>query len=211
VDSSPQVEQAVSRMGGQTGLVNAFLAAIMGFFALLASAYAVQATLRLRSEETSQRAEPLLATRVSRLGFTLSHLLVAVLGAALLLALAGVAEGLTHGARAGDVGTQVLRLLGAGLAQLPAVLVLAGLATALFGLAPQLTQLSWAVLVGFVLLGQFGPVFRLNQAIMDISPFTHIPKLPGTAFTAVPLSWLALIAAALIGAGLFGIRRRDIG
>jgi ABC-2 type transport system permease protein len=35
--------------------------------------------------------------------------------------------------------------------------------------------------------------------------------VPGGAFSAVPLIWLGLIALALTGAGLAGLRRRDIG
>jgi ABC-2 type transport system permease protein len=46
---------------------------------------------------------------------------------------------------------------------------------------------------------------------MDISPFTHTPKLPGTAFTATPLLWLTGVAAVGLAVGLTGLRRRDIG
>src|SRR5262249_57289754 len=49
------------KLGGQTGLVNALLAAMMGFMGVAAAIYAVQAALRLRGEESSQRAEPVLA------------------------------------------------------------------------------------------------------------------------------------------------------
>jgi ABC-2 type transport system permease protein len=56
-----------------------------------------------------------------------------------------------------------------------------------------------------------GPTLRLAQWIQDISPFTHVPKLPGGAVSAVPLAWLALIAVLLAAAGMAGLRRRDIG
>src|SRR5207248_1998373 len=52
------LEDIFPRMGGRSGLINAYLAGMMGLLALLAAAYAIQATLRLRSEETSGRAEP---------------------------------------------------------------------------------------------------------------------------------------------------------
>ena len=38
-----------------------------------------------------------------------------------------------------------------------------------------------------------------------------VPKLPGAAFTAVPLLWLSGVAAVLMVAGLAAFRRRDVG
>jgi ABC-2 type transport system permease protein len=46
---------------------------------------------------------------------------------------------------------------------------------------------------------------------MDLSPFTHVPKLPGGDFTATPLLWLTAITVGLIVTGLSGFRRRDVG
>ena len=70
---------------------------------------------------------------------------------------------------------------------------------------------GWAALVAFLLLGQLGPILELPQWAMDISPFTHTPKLPGGDLSALPLVSLTLVAAALVAAGLVGFRRRDIG
>ena len=100
----------------------------------------------------------------------------------------------------------------AALVQLPAVWVLTGITVLVFGLAPGLVhgRLGRARCV-FLLLGQLGPIFELPQWAMDLSPFTHMPKLPGGELTATPLVWLTLVAAALIAAGLTGFRRRDIG
>jgi hypothetical protein len=46
---------------------------------------------------------------------------------------------------------------------------------------------------------------------MDISPFTHIPKLPGGAVSAQPLLWLCAVALTMAMIGLAGLRRRDLG
>jgi ABC-2 type transport system permease protein len=56
-----------------------------------------------------------------------------------------------------------------------------------------------------------GVLLGLSQWLVDVSPFAHVPKLPGTAFTATPLLWLTGITVALAAAGLAGFRRRDIG
>jgi len=47
--------------------------------------------------------------------------------------------------------------------------------------------------------------------VMDLSPFTHTPKLPGSAVAALPLVILSAVAIMLTLAGLAGFRRRDIG
>jgi ABC-2 type transport system permease protein len=47
--------------------------------------------------------------------------------------------------------------------------------------------------------------------MLDISLFTHIPKLPGGEVSAEPLIWLVGVAAVLTIAGLVGFRRRGVG
>jgi ABC-2 type transport system permease protein len=135
--------------------------------------------------------------------------LFALLGTAVLLAAAGAGAGLAYGLRIHDVGGQLPRLMASALVQLPAAWVLAGLGAALFGLAPRLAALTWAGLIGCLLLLEVGALLGLTRWLVDVSPFAHVPKLPGTAFTATPLLWLTGIAAALAAVGLIGFRRRD--
>ena len=182
----------------------------MVIFALAAAGYAIQATLRLRAEEEGLRAEPVLATAVGRLQWATSHLVFGLLGPAVALAAAGLAEGLVYGLVGGDVGRELPRVLAGALVQLPAVLVLAGIAMALFGLLPRLAAVSWAALATFAFLALFGPLLQLSHWLLDLTPFTHIPRLPGGAVTATPLVWLLVVTAALVAAGLAGFRRRDL-
>jgi polyether ionophore transport system permease protein len=208
---STQLRNAFTRLGGQAGITDAYLAAIMSLGGLAAAAYATSAVLRLRAEETGGQAEPLLATAIGRTKWGLSHIAVAVAGTAVLLAVAGVAAGLGYGLRTGSAGSEVTRLLGAAMAQLPASLAVAGAAVLLFGLLPRASVAgAWTVVGVLVLIALFGQVLRLSQPILDVSPFTHVPKLPGATVTAAPLLWLSLAAVALAAAGLAGLRRRDI-
>jgi ABC-2 type transport system permease protein len=200
----------IMKLGGERGLIDAFLSAEMGILAVVVSAYGISAAMRLRAEETALRAEPLLATRVSRLRFAVSHLTVALAGSALLLVTLGLFAGFAHGAASGDMAA-FGRVLGAALVHLPAVWVLTGITVLVFGLAPGLIMAGWGTLVVFLLLGQLGPVLELPQWAMDISPFTHTPKLPGAELAWTPLVAMTLVTAALIAAGLAGFRRRDIG
>ena len=210
VGSDQRLQDIFTRMGGRTGLVDAYLASVMGILGLLAAGYAIQATLRLRAEETAGRAEPILATAVGRLRWAASHLVFSVLGSALALAAAGVTTGLAYGLAAGDPGHQVGRVLGAALVQLPAVWVLAGVAVALVGLAPRLAAVAWGALAACVLVALVGASLQLDQWVMDLSPFGHLPRLPGGAASAAPLVALAAAAVALGAAGLAGLRRRDL-
>jgi putative exporter of polyketide antibiotics len=207
---STQLKDVLERLGGEKGLSDAYIASAMVIFALAAAGYAIQATLRLRAEEESGRAELVLAIPASRLRWAASHLLFGLLGPAVALLAAGAAEGLTYGLVGGDLGHQLPRVLAGALVQLPAVLVLSGIAMALFGLLPRFSPLSWAALAVAAFLVLFGPLLRLSQGILDLAPFSHIPKVPGAAVSATPLAWLLVIAAALAAAGLAGFRRRDL-
>ncbi len=90
--------------------------------------------------------------------------------------------------RSGGGGGEVTWLVGAGLAQIPAALVVAGVAAALFGLAPRASVAgSWTALGVAVLMLFLGATLQLSHWILDISPFTHLPKLPGGMVSAAPL------------------------
>jgi ABC-2 type transport system permease protein len=206
LNSSPRLRMIVATLAGQGGIVDAYFISVFGMLGLVASGYAVQATLRLRSEEEEARAELVLATSVSRLRWATGHLIFAVLGPALALVTAGMTAGFAHGGR-GDVR----RLIAVALVQLPAVWVLVGVTLALFGLAPRFARASWGVLAAGVVLGQLGPLLRLPPWVMNLSPFTHVPRLPGGVFEAAPLLALQGVAALLTIAGLLGWQRRDFG
>jgi len=209
--SNHSVQTYFSRLGGQSAIVDAYLAAIMGFMGLIAAAYSIQATLKLRDEETSGRAEPILATTVGRLKWVGSHLVFSAVGPAVAILAAGLTTGLTYGLVSGHVGLEVSRLLGAALVQLPAVWVLTAVTLALFGLLPGYSvTVSWGVLGVCLLIGLVGPSVQLSHWVLDISPFVHVPRLPGGALSATPLAWLAAVVVVVAAAGLTGIRRRDI-
>ena len=70
---------------------------------------------------------------------------------------------------------------------------------------------AWTALGLVVVINLFGQVLQLSHWILDISPFTHAPRLPGGTVAAAPLVWLCALALAASAAGLAGLRRRDIG
>ncbi|MEQ7124091.1 ABC transporter permease [Actinopolymorpha sp. B11F2] len=205
-----EMEEIFARMGGSAGIVDATLAAMLGIIGLIASAYAIQATLRMRAEETSLRLEPVLGTAVGRVRWMASHLVFALLGPTVALAAAGLAAGFVHGLNADDVGGQLPRVFAGAMVQLPAVWTLAAVAVALFGLLPRIAAASWAAFGLCLFLGWVGALLQLDQVLLDASPFTHLPKLPGGDVTAEPFVWLAGVVVVLVAVGLVGFRRRDV-
>ncbi|MFP5347949.1 MAG: ABC transporter permease [Actinomycetes bacterium] len=208
---SPAAREMVTKLGGVEGLTDAFLSTEFGFLGVIVSAYGISAAMRLRSEETALRAEPVLATGVSRLRWATSHLLVALAGTTLLLLVVGLAVALVRGAQTGDVAGALGALVPAALVWLPAAWVLTGIVVLLFGVAPRLVVGAWVALVAFLVIGEFGSLLGFGQAVLDVSPFTHVPRLPGADFSAAPLVWLTVVAAALVAVGLARFRRRDVG
>jgi ABC-2 type transport system permease protein len=120
--------------------------------------------------------------------------------------------GLGYGLASSTVGTQVPRLLGASLVQIPAALLVGAVAVAFVGLAPRWSVAgSWSVAGVAIAIAIFGPGFNLAWAVMDISPFPHVPPLPGGVLSAAPLIWLSACVVVLTSVGLAGLRRRDLG
>ncbi|GAA3106579.1 ABC-2 type transport system permease protein [Kribbella aluminosa] len=209
--TSDSAKEMVQKLGGVQGITDAFLATEMGVMGLLASAFGIQAALRLRSEETALRAEPLLATGVTRAQWLASHVLMALLGTGALILVAGLGSGVSSGASLGNMGRQVPRMLAAAAVQLPAIWLVTALVVLLFGLAPKLVAGGWGLYGVFLLIGQFGEIFNLPQWMINLSPYGHTPRLPGGDFSVTPVLWLTGIAAALTIAGFATFRRRDIG
>jgi ABC-2 type transport system permease protein len=212
IGGSAAVDKALLKIGGQSALTSAYLAACMSLFGLIAAAFAVATVLRLRSEEADGRAEPVLAAPVSRLRWAGSHLLVVAVATTAILVVGGIGMALGYGIASSSVSTQLPRLIEAGLVQVPASLAVAAVGVVFAGLLPRSSVAAgWTAVAFCGVIGVLGPAFNLSQSVLDISPFTHVPKLPGGELTATPLVWLSAAALALTAVGLAGLRRRDIG
>lgn len=207
VGDNAKTREIIERMGGTgggAGLTDAFLATMAGMLGLVAALYIVSAVLRLGAEESGQRAEPVLAHAVGRLRWAAGHLAVAFGGSALILLLGGLGLALGHGG--GVAGT-----VGGCLAQLPAVWVIGAVTALLYGAAPGYAVAGWAVAGVALALGWIGPALDLPRAVLDLSPFAHLPRLPGPEpLTWAPLLTLTALAVALLTAALTALRRRDL-
>ena len=212
-DAGGATAEWYQRMGGSEQIVDAYRASVIAMAGMAVAIYAVQILLRMRSEETDGRLEPVLAAAVSRPRWLIANLVNVGLGAAGLLVVFAVGMGLGAGSVLGDIPAQIGAMLEAGVVQLPAILVIAGMVVALTGLLPRAAgTLSWVVLLAAILLGPlFGAAtLQLPAWAQDASPFTHTPKLPAADLAAVPVVSLIVIAAALVAAGLASLRHRNL-
>jgi ABC-2 type transport system permease protein len=191
-----------------------FIAVMLLYGALLGLWFAIGAIGRLREAETSGAIEQLLAGPLSRRRLLGAHCAVALVGALAINLVTALGLGATVPAASRPSGQSALGYVGdifsASAAYGPAALATVGLAVALFGWAPRLAALNWAVMGYSVIAGMFGTALGLPTWAVKIAPLSATPRLP-----AEPVSWLTLavltaIAAGLPAAGLAGLKRRDI-
>jgi len=199
----------VARLGGTGVLEQAFIAVGFSMLGMVAAAFAVSLTLRLHQEETTQRAETLLAGAVSRTRWLASHLVIALAGSAAAILISGLAAGLAYGMAAGDVAGKLPTVVGTAAVQLPAVWLLSAVTVGLFALVPRFTPVAWGVLVAFIAVYLLGSLSGSPQWLLDLEPFAHTPRV-GSDFTVAPVLWLLAVDAGLIALGATAFQRRDL-
>ncbi|WP_298454924.1 ABC transporter permease [uncultured Cellulomonas sp.] len=196
--------------GGRDQLVGGFIAVMVLFGMLLAAGYGIAAVLRARGEESAGRLEPVLALPVSRTRWLGAQLGVAALGTLVLALTTGATVWLGAtlvGITDPDLGTY----LGAVLAYVPGLAAYLGLTAALYAWAPRVAApVPWALLALAFVVGVFGPLLDLPDAVAAVDPFHAVPRLPVEEASAGPLLALAAVGAALWALAFAGFRRRDL-
>lgn len=174
------------------------------FLAAAACAYVVSAVVRVYADERSGLGEAVLAGAVSRWRWLVTAVLAAVIGAAVLMFFAGVGNGVGAAVTTGDPMT-VVRLTLAGLAYVPALAVVAGVAALAVALrAPWIGWLAVTFVVGALYLGA---LLRLPQWLINLSPVGQT-KAP-SEIPVVPMLVMVAVAAALAAAAATVYRNRD--
>lgn len=174
------------------------------FLAAAATAYVVGAVLRVYSDEQSGLGEAVLARAVSRWRWLLTAVASALVGSAVLMFFAGLGNGLGAGITLGEPQT-IVRLTLAGLAYVPAMAVLAGVAA--LAVALKHAWIGWLAVVFVVTSLYLGALLRLPHWLIELSPVgrTTVP----TNFPAAALTVMVAVAAVLtLCAGWF-YRSRD--
>ena len=95
-------------------------------------------------------------------------------------------------------------------ATIPAVWTVISLSVAVVGARPVARLASWAgVLVSYVLT-LLGPTFGLDDWVLGISPFWHVPDVALSSVDWTGLGWISLFTVGFLTVGLIGFRRRDL-
>ncbi len=208
LEDNPDMADFFAQLG-RGSVTDAFLATAMLIMALFATGFTVSSVLRLRSEELSGRADPVLATPVGRRRWASSHLAVALIGSALLALVCGVGMGLGTALVLADIG-RLGELTAAGVVMVPAMWIMAGVTMLLYGLRPRWALAAWAVVAWVFVAAMFATVLDLPQWALNLSPFQHVPALPAASMAWLPLVVLTVIAGVVIVAGLVALDRRDV-
>lgn len=206
---SAVTKELFARLGGTGDMTDAFVATEMAFVGFMTAAFAIQVALRVSTEERLGRSDAVLSANVGRPRWLLSSIAIALAGSTVAALVAGTAAGLSFVGSTGDSAMFGPILVGA-VVQLPAVWILMSLTALLFGLVPRFARLGWALLVGCVLLGELGPLFQLDDRILQISPFAHVPRYPLDQIAPTPIVVMVAVAVALLCCAVLGYRRRDI-
>jgi ABC-2 type transport system permease protein len=202
-------EAFVELFGDAEEILGGYLSYMAVFMAFVVGAYAILAVQSLRSEETSDRAEPVLATPVSRWAWLGANLAVTAGGVVLLMAITGLGTGVGAAIVTGD-GSHVVDLVLAHLNHVPAVLVVLGIAALLFGVLPRAIPATWTIVAYGMFVGTFGPLLEVPEGAYGLSPFEHAAQPPLEPVAVAPLALLVLLAVAAATVGLLAFRRRDI-
>ncbi|MFC7403653.1 ABC transporter permease [Georgenia alba] len=206
-DSAPDI--VLTMMGGAENLLNGFLGLMGLMYGIIVAVFAILSIQSLRGEEYGVRAEPVLATAVGRPTWLLAWTTVTVLGSLWLLLVAGLGDAL--GASLSTDNWEIFgpTLLG-HVVHAPAAWLLAGLCALLYGAAPRLLGLAWAVFAYGAFMSFFGQILEMPEAALDLSVFQHIGQHPLEDVSWGAVGVLSAIAAGLVAAGAATFRRRDL-
>jgi ABC-2 type transport system permease protein len=174
------------------------------FLAAAATAYVVGAVLRVHTDEEKGLGEPVLAGAVSRWRWLFTAVASALIGSTILMLLAGLGNGLGAGLTLAEPET-IVRLTVAGLAYVPAMAVIAGVAA--LAVAVRHAWIGWLAVTFVVTSLYLGALLRLPRWLVDLSPVgrTTAPM----DYPVVALTVMVVVAAALTLVAGWIYRSRD--
>ncbi|MER7243394.1 hypothetical protein [Kribbella sp. NPDC000426] len=204
---NPALAESMGIQGGRP--LDGFVAVTQLYLAVVAGGYVIQAIGTLRAEETEGRLEPRLAGTLSRVRWLAAHLIAVAAGLVLIVVVSSLVLALSAAWSVGSTH-DFAAIMKSGLAYLPAELVLAGLALALFGTWPRAFGLAWAAYAAATFVAFLGPGLKLAQWIVDLAPTAHVGNPPAGTVDAAGLSALSVLAVALLLIGFVAFRHRDV-
>lgn len=202
---------AFGEIFGSDALLDGYVSFLGAFVAILVAAYSVYAMQSVRDEESSGRAELVLATDVSRVRWLGSHAVIVACGVVGIVVVAGLGTALAAATVTGDAGL-ILGVVAAHVALLPAPLLILGAVVLLFGWAPRLmAPVGWVLVALTAVVTLFADMLDLPGWVRMFSPIHHLADVPVESFAPGPFVAVTAVAVVVAGLGLLGFRRREVG
>jgi ABC-2 type transport system permease protein len=205
---SEQLQDMLARIGGAGAFRDALLGAVVAVVALVITCFAVAVVGHGGGDEHDGRTEQVLATATSRARAFVATVFVGLAGATWLLLVLGVAVAIGVGS---DTDHSFGLLVASAIAQAPAVWTVAALAILCYAWRSRWAVLGWGVVAVCATLGQIGDLLGLPGWVLDLSPYSHAPRMPLEGFAAGPALALTVLTVVLLGASWLRYRARDIG
>jgi ABC-2 type transport system permease protein len=190
-------------------ITESYLATMVVILALTAGAFGVWAGGHPGADEDEGQLDLVLAGPVSRTRSLTADVVATLTGTTTVL-VAGAA-GLALGQLAATNAADSAEAFGAQLAYLPAVLTLVGIVVLIYGWLPDWGWVGWVVLAFVFVIGWLGGLLDPPRWIVDLSPYSHVPRVPIESAAGWSLPVLCLVGLGLVALGLVGFRRRDVG
>lgn len=207
---SRNLNRELGRLGsGSIVTPSGYLGFTFLFFVLVLSLFACAQVGAARHEELEGRLETVLAQPAGRVRWLGGRLALAVLAAAAIAIVAGLAAWVGVAVSGASVGAG--RLLEAGANCLPAALLFGGLAALAYALAPRAAAgVAYGVVAVAFLWYLVGALLGAPHWLVELTPFAHVAAVPAQAFRAAAAAVMVAIAVAAAAFALAAFARRDV-
>ena len=185
------------------------VAAMAVVIALVVSLYVSWRIGAVRNEEDSERVDQLLTRPLTRGRWLGGHMVLAALSVVLLMLVNAMATWI--GASLTDAPVSFADLAAASANVLPAILLFAALAIAMFGFAPRLTiAVPAAAAACAYVLSFIGPALDLPGWVTGLSPFYHLALVPVADYATTQGLVMLGLSVVVAGTGMAAFNRRDL-
>lgn len=207
----PSVQALLQALSAQGSPARGAVVVFFTLAGILAACAGVQMIARLRQDEAAGLAEPLLAGAVGRtqwLGAGLALSAAAIVGIlAAAVAGAGVGVAITDGADALLVRDAAI----SAASQALAAAVIAVVAAVAFVVIPRASVLiGWASVALASVVGLFGPLLGLPDAVVRVSPLASVPTVDGDGVDPRAGALWVVVLVAVGAAATIGMRGREV-
>jgi ABC-2 type transport system permease protein len=186
-----------------------FLSYTAAFLALPFGAFTGWRLGAMRQEEAEGRLDNLLVRGVVRWRWLTVTTVHALLAASVMVVATGIA--LWVGAALVDAPVTASEVVEPMAGTLPVVVLFTGVAVLVFGVAPRLTTavpVTLAVLS--YLLETFGTLLSWPHAVVALSPFHHLARLPGSPMSLTSIAVMTATGLVAAAVGVVAFARRDV-